>query len=51
MLERLCAVDAAREVVLMYHTAINHAAIEACGAFEVVADLGFGLVYRRRRTA
>jgi SAM-dependent methyltransferase len=49
MLERLCAVDAAREVVLMYHTAIQHAVIEATGAFEVVADLGFGLVYRRRR--
>jgi len=44
----LCAHDAAREIVLMYHTALQHATIEATQAFEVIADLGFGLVYRRR---
>lgn len=50
MLEQLCALEAAREVVVLYHTAINHAAIDATGRFDVVADVGFGLVYRRRRT-
>ena len=50
MLERLCAHDRAREVVLMYHTALQHATIEATQAFEVTDDLGFGLVYRRRAT-
>lgn len=50
MLERLCARPAADEVVLLYHTALGHAAIEATRAFEVIADLGFGLAYRRRRT-
>jgi SAM-dependent methyltransferase len=48
MLARLCAHDPSREVVLMYHTALQHATIDATGAFEVIADLGFGLVYRRR---
>jgi SAM-dependent methyltransferase len=50
MLERLRARGPADEVVLLYHTALGHAAIEATRAFEVIADLGFGLAYRRRRT-
>ena len=37
-----------REVVLLYHTAVERATVAASGAFELVADLGFGLVYRLR---
>ena len=37
-----------REVVLLYHTPVERDAIDATGAFELVADVGFGLVYRRR---
>jgi SAM-dependent methyltransferase len=37
---------AERDVALLYHTPVDRAAIEATGAFELVADLGFGLVYR-----
>jgi SAM-dependent methyltransferase len=35
-----------REVVLLYHTPVERATIDASAAFELVADLGFGLVYR-----
>jgi SAM-dependent methyltransferase len=35
-----------REVVLLYHTPVERGAIDATGAFALVADLGFGLVYR-----
>ncbi len=35
-----------REVVVLYHTAVERATIDASGAFELVTDLGFGLVYR-----
>jgi SAM-dependent methyltransferase len=49
MLERLCSRPPDDEIVLLYHTALQHAAIEATRAFEVIADAGFGLVYRRRR--
>jgi SAM-dependent methyltransferase len=38
-----------REVVLLYHTALEHETIAATEAFEIVADLGFGLVYRLHR--
>jgi tRNA A58 N-methylase Trm61 len=38
-----------RDVVLLYHTPVDRAAIDATDAFELVADLGFGLVYRVRR--
>jgi SAM-dependent methyltransferase len=48
MLERLCGRPPADEVVLLYHTALGDAAIEATRAFEVIADVGFGLAYRRR---
>jgi SAM-dependent methyltransferase len=49
MLANLLAADGAREIVLLYHTAVEHETIEHAEGFEVVADLGFGLVYRRRR--
>ncbi|HEX3551392.1 MAG TPA: class I SAM-dependent methyltransferase [Candidatus Elarobacter sp.] len=42
----LLATRAGREVVLLYHTPVERDAIEATGAFAVVADLGFGVVYR-----
>ncbi len=51
MIERLCRGDDAREIVVLYHTALQHDVIAATGAFDVIADLGFGLVYRRRRGA
>lgn len=37
------------EVVVLYHTPVERAAFDATGAFELRADLGFGLVYRLRR--
>ncbi len=37
-----------REVVLLYHTPVQRATVEASEAFELTADLGFGLVYRLR---
>ena len=40
--------DERREVVLLYHTALEHDAIAATGRYDVIADLGFGLAYRRR---
>jgi SAM-dependent methyltransferase len=39
----------ARDVVLLYHTPVERATIDATGAFDVIADLGFGLAYRLRR--
>jgi predicted RNA methylase len=36
------------EVIVLYHTAVEQQTVEATQAFERVADLGFGLVYRRR---
>lgn len=38
-----------REIVLLYHTAIERETVDASEAFELTADLGFGLVYRLRR--
>jgi SAM-dependent methyltransferase len=49
MLTNLLAADDAREIVLLYHTAVEHETIDVAARFEVVADLGFGLVYRLRR--
>jgi SAM-dependent methyltransferase len=46
VLARLSADAEPRDVVLLYHTPLERAAIEATHAFELVADLGFGLVYR-----
>ncbi|GAC1412153.1 MAG: hypothetical protein NVSMB64_22380 [Candidatus Velthaea sp.] len=47
MLDRLLA-GPDREVVLLYHTPLERETIEARNAFACIADLGFGLVYRRR---
>jgi len=49
MLVNLRAADHVREIVLLYHTAVEHATIDAADGFDVVADLGFGLVYHLRR--
>lgn len=38
-----------REVVLLYHTPLQRDTIDAAEAFDVVDDLGFGVVYRLRR--
>jgi SAM-dependent methyltransferase len=37
-----------REVVLLYHTPLERASIERRDAFDIIADLSFGCVYRRR---
>jgi SAM-dependent methyltransferase len=49
VLAALAAAEEPREVVLLYHTPLERATIDAGGAFDLVADLGFGLVYRLRR--
>lgn len=48
ILDRLIA-TANREVVVLYHTPLEHDAIEARDAFDCIADLGFGRAYRLRR--
>lgn len=48
LLGRLCT-DRRRDVVLIYHTPIERAAVDAHPAFDLIADLGFGLVYQARR--
>ena len=49
VLATLRAGDEPREVVLLYHTPVERAVIDASEAFELLQDLGFGLVYRLRR--
>jgi SAM-dependent methyltransferase len=39
------------EVTVLYHTPVERAAIELTDAFEIVADLGFGVVYRLKNRA
>jgi SAM-dependent methyltransferase len=46
VLAALRARPATDEVVLLYHTPIERAEIEAAGGFELIADLGIGLAYR-----
>ena len=46
VLDRLLA-GPPRRVTLLYHTPVERATIEASGAFELIGDLGFGVVYRR----
>jgi SAM-dependent methyltransferase len=46
VLARLQAAAGRAEVAVLYHTAVEQAALDAVPAFERVADLGFGLVYR-----
>ena len=48
MLDRLGA-DRRRDVALVYHTPLERAAVDAHPAFELIADLGIGLVYLARR--
>jgi len=48
MLDRLTA-DPRRDVVLVYHTPLERAILDAHPAFELIADLGIGLIYRVRR--
>ena len=48
MLDRLSA-DRRRDVVLVYHTPVARAAIDDHPAFELIADLGIGLIYQARR--
>jgi SAM-dependent methyltransferase len=48
MLDRLTA-DRRRDVVLVYHTPLERAAIDAHPFFTLETDLGVGLVYRARR--
>ena len=48
VLANLCASDERREVVLLYHTPVERATVDAGQAFELLADLGFGVVYRLR---
>lgn len=50
MLENLIA-GASREVVILYHTPLECEAIEVRDAFDCIADLGFGRVYRLRRSS
>lgn len=50
VLQRLREVPS-RDVVLLYHTAVERQSVDASGAFELVRDLGFGLVYRLTRAA
>lgn len=48
MLDHLAG-DGCRELVLVYHTPLERATVEAHPSFELIADLGFGLIYRARR--
>jgi predicted RNA methylase len=38
-----------RSVTLLYHTPVERESIDATKAFDLVADLGFGVIYRRAR--
>jgi len=49
VLVNLRAAGERREIVLLYHTPVERTTIEATEAFELIDDLGFGLVYRLRR--
>ena len=49
VLANLLASAARRNVVLLYHTPIERETIDATEAFELIDDLGFGLVYRLKR--
>ena len=49
VLVNLRAAGERREIVLLYHTPVERTTIEATEAFELIDDLGFGVVYRLRR--
>jgi len=46
VLTNLRAAAEQRVVIVLYHTPVERDCIDATGAFELVADLGFGLVFR-----
>jgi SAM-dependent methyltransferase len=48
ILDRL-STGPARDVVLAYHTPVERATVDAHPGFELVSDLGCGLIYRTRR--
>ena len=48
ILDRLGA-DRRREVALVYHTPVERATVDVHPAFELIADLGIGLIYLARR--
>jgi SAM-dependent methyltransferase len=48
LLDRLSA-DPGRDVVLVYHTPVEREIIDAHPAYELISDVGFGLVYQVRR--
>ncbi len=45
-LKKVLAGNGVAEVILCYHTPVERSAIEATGAFELLKDLGFGVIYR-----
>ena len=49
VLENLTASGEPREIVLLYHTPLERATIDAGGTFDLLADLGYGVAYRLRR--
>jgi len=49
VVDHLIRGPATRDVVIVYHTPLERAVIDETGAFDIVEDLGFGLVYRRHR--
>jgi len=49
VLANLRGATPSREAVLLYHTPVEREIIDATGAFDLIADLGFGLVYCLRR--
>ena len=49
VLANLVASGGRREVVVLYHTPVERATLDANAAFEPVDDLGFGLIYRLRQ--
>jgi SAM-dependent methyltransferase len=48
VLINLRAVKKRRRIALLYHTPVERETIDACEAFELVHDLGFGVVYQLR---
>jgi SAM-dependent methyltransferase len=49
VLERLREAGRSDDVIVLYHTPVDRAVLEATESFERIADLGFGVAYRVRR--
>jgi SAM-dependent methyltransferase len=49
VIANLGGVGEARDVALLYHTPVEREHIDATAAFDLIDDLGFGLIYRLRR--